>query len=81
LYIYLRYFLHYAFFAKGCFQLGFLKNETLRPFLETVFRFYFVSIGYPEYLRSLRRGLQTGEDFFACAVKPAIKSQGSTSDY
>jgi len=65
---YFRYFLHYVFFVKGCFRLDLLNNEASRSILGPLFRFYFISIGYPEFLRSLRRGLKTGEDF-VCVLR------------
>ncbi len=68
-YAYLCYFLHFVCFSNFCFEFDFIKKGPLRPLLERLFRFYYLSIGAPEYLRTMTGTPAAGDNFFAVAIK------------
>lgn len=68
-YAFICYFLHFACFSNSCFEFDFIKKGPLRPYLEKLFRFYYLSIGAPEYLRTLSGSPVAGDNFFAVAEK------------
>ena len=69
LYAHICYFLHFVCFSNFCFDFDFIKSGPLRPYLEKLFRFYYVSIGAPEYLRTQLSTPTSGDNFFAVAIK------------
>jgi len=71
---YIAYFLHYVCFHNRCFDFQFFKTGFMGRVFETLFRFYYISIGYPDYLRAKRGGLKWGNNFFAIARKKSETS-------
>lgn len=69
LYAHICYFLHFVCFSNFCFDFKFIHTGPLRPFLEKLFRFYYFSIGAPEFLRTQQGSPPSGDNFFAVAVK------------
>ena len=68
-YPYLYYFLHYFLFYKGCFENTFFQRGVFAKTFEPLFHFFFVSIGYPVYMRMKEGGQSWSTDFFITAEK------------
>ena len=66
---YFRYFLHFTFFINRCFDFDFLKKEPFERFSKKLFYFFYISIGYPAYLRVKRGEPKWGTDIFVSAKK------------
>jgi SAM-dependent methyltransferase len=69
MYAYICYFLHFVCFSNFCFDFKFIKEGSFKPLLEKLFRFYFVSIGAPEFLRTMNANPKHGDNFFIKAIK------------
>jgi SAM-dependent methyltransferase len=69
LYPYIYYFLHYYPFYRGCFENTFFQKGWFRKIFQPLFHIFYISIGYPVYLR-IKSGRQCwSTDFFASARK------------
>jgi SAM-dependent methyltransferase len=69
LYPYLYYFLHFFTFYKGCFENEFFQKGPFAKFFKPLFHFFYVSIGYPVFVR-MKQGRQGwSTDFFITAEK------------
>ena len=70
IYSFVRYFLHFGLFHRGCFENEFFKSSALRPLFKSIFNFYYLVIGYPVFIRNKKRTNSGGCDFFVSAEKP-----------
>jgi ubiquinone/menaquinone biosynthesis C-methylase UbiE len=67
---YITYFLDFVCSHNHCFQNAFCRNKGVQEVLRKLFRFYYISIAYPAYIKTKsKKKMKWGSNFYAVMKK------------